>query len=507
MRITTKRTRFAAGIFLFGLTLVNALTAATSTRPNILFIMADDHGRQAISAYGSKTIQTPNLDRLAGEGMRFTEALATNAICSPSRAVLLTGKYNHLCGVAKLSEHFDGTQQTFPKLLQQAGYQTAIVGKWHLWSEPTGFDYYCVAPANGGRYYDPELKETGHVWGDGNKGGEVHPGYMTDVITDVSLAWLKKRDTSKPFCLMIHHKAPHAPHDPAPRHKDLFKGTVFPEPANLLDEYQGRAPEAIADKLVWSRMVQANPMDINTPDVKVKPLFTGNRTHDTRLAYQAYMRGYLSLVATLDEDVGRVLDYLEQSGLAANTIVIYTSDNGFFEGEHGFFNKMWMYEEALHLPLIIHLPGVKSASTNSNMVSMLDVAPTILDLAGVSVPADMQGVSMKPLLLKQPVQWRDAFYYHYYGAAGATEANWIASHEILGVRTKDRKLVYYPKVQDAPFWEYFDLTKDPTEMHNLYHDAAYQEEIRQATNQLHQLMVQYRDEQALTYLDKPASRP
>ncbi len=468
--------------------------AALAGRPNIVVIMADDHGRQAISCYGSTLVRTPNIDRLAREGMRFGNAMANNSICSPSRATMLTGKYNHLCGVRKLDDHFDGTQQTFPKLLQQAGYQTAIVGKWHLFSQPTGFDFYSVLPGHG-RYYDCPLKETGQPWGDdGNRGGVVHPGYLTDVITDVALDWLGRRRPDRPFCLLIHHKAPHSPHDPAPRHKDLFKDTVFPEPSNLLDDYKGRAPEPVADAISWSRLVQ-NP----EPQYQYfKREFTGDIAHDTRFAYQAYLRNYLRLVTTLDENVGRVLDYLDKSGLAKSTIVVYTSDNGYFLGEHGFYNKMWMYEEGFHIPLIVRMPGGRSGTVNEDMVSMLDLAPTVLDLAGGNVPTDIQGGSVKPLLAGTSTVWRDAFYYHYYGVAGRPDSrNWIGYHEIMGVRTKTAKLVYYPDWKDGPFWEFFDLAQDPHEMANLYHDPQRQEEVRACKGKLRELADRYKDPDAV----------
>jgi arylsulfatase A-like enzyme len=475
-----------------------AVPTLNQSRPNIVYIMADDHSPEAISCYGSKLIQTPNIDRIAKSGMRFTHAFANNSICSPSRAVLLTGKYNHLCGVEKLNDHFDGSQQTFPKLLQGAGYQTAIVGKWHLWSQPTGFDYYCVAPGNGGRYYNPLLKETGQPWGDGNSGGELHKGYMTDVITDVSLDWLKHRDPSKPFCLMIHHKATHEPYDAAPRYKDLYSNTTFAEPETLQDKYQGRAPELVAGQLAWSRLVQHPGFS------SVKKQFNGNRDHDTQLMYQALARGYLRLAAALDENVGRVLDYLDQSGLSSNTIVIYAADNGFFLGEHGFYNKMWMYEDGFHIPLIIRQPGSQAATTNDEIVSMLDVAPTILDLCGVKVPADIQGVSMKPLLASTgTVPWRDSLYYHYYGVNASPANNWIASPngEVIGIRTKTAKLIFYPKWKGGPFWELFDLAKDPLEMHNLYREPASQGEVISLKGQLHALAEKYRDTNTVKVLD------
>ena len=479
-----------------------AVRAADTPRPNIVIILADDHGRQAVGCYGSPFLKTPHIDRLAREGVRFTQAMACNSICSPSRATLITGKYNHLSGVQKLDGHFDGSQQTFPKLLQQAGYQTAIVGKWHLFTEPTGFDFYSVLPGHG-RYVDSPLKETGHPWGDnGNQGGMVHPGYLTDVITDVSLDWLKRRAPGKPFCLMIHHKAPHSPHVPSPRHKDLFKDVVFPSPPNLLDDYKGRAPSLVSDQLIWSRLLQQCEPQYQP----IKQQFTGDRAHDTRLMYQEYVRNYLRLVVALDENVGRVLDYLDQSGLAANTVVIYTSDNGYFLGEHGFYNKMWMYEESLHLPLLIRVPpgwgGVKAGSVNHELVAMIDMAPTVLDLAGVNVPPDIQGQSLVPLLAGKTEGWRQAFYYHYYGIMGPPrDDNWIAFHEILGVRTKTSKLVCYPTWKGGPFWEFFDLAKDPREMKNLHAEPSQQPRVTEMKQRLRALAKQYQDTEAAAILD------
>ena len=487
-----------ARFFLVVATLATAVDLSAGT-PNIVFIMADDHGRQATSCYGGAFIETPHIDRLAHEGIRFTHAMAGNSICSPSRAMLLTGKYNHLCGVCKLEEHFDGSQQTFPKLLQQAGYQTAIVGKWHLFTEPTGFDYYCVAPGNGGRYADPLLKEKGQPWLDGNTGGTLHKGYMTDIITDVALEWLKRRDAAKPFCLMIHHKAPHSPHIPSPRHKDLFKDRIFPEPSNLLDDYAGRAPEPVAGQLAWSRLLQQDEPQYQP----IKKQFTGDTAHDTCLMYQEYLRNYLRLIAALDENVGRVLDHLDKTGLAENTVVIYTSDNGYFLGEHGFYNKMWMYEEGFSIPMLIRMPGAQVGAVNQQFVSILDIAPTLLDLAGADIPADIQGCSMKPLLMGAPVRWRDAFYYHYYGVVGRPrDANWIAYHEIIGVRTASAKLIFYPTWKNGPFWEYFDLTQDPREMQNLYRDPQRQQEVLALKGKLRELASHYQDVAVVNTLNR-----
>ena len=432
-------------------------------------------------------MQTPSIDRLAHEGLKFTHMTSTDSLCAPARAVLITGKYGHKNGVTSIGPTFDGSQQTFPKLLQHAGYETALFGKWHLTSEPTGFDYFKVLPGQG-RYTDCPLKEKGQPWGNGNQGGVVHGGYLTDVLTDEAITWLAhKRDASKPFCLMVHHKAAHSPHDPAPRHKNLFNGKIFLEPATLLDDYKGRAPELIANQLVFSRLVLANGSDINIKgEGNIKTQFNGEQAHDTRLAYQTHMRGYLCLVAALDENVGRLLDELDRQGLSNNTIVIYTSDNGFFNGEHGFFNKMWMYEPSLHLPLLVRWPGVVQPGTiNNQLVSMLDLAPTLVDLVGAPLPADMQGLSFRLLLTGQSPAWRDAIYYHYYEQFNVPEN--------YGVRTARYKLIHYPNLKGAPYWELFDLEHDPAEMHNIYTEPESKELVAQLKLRLQQLQQQYGD--------------
>ncbi len=437
------------------LSLPGAARAKAGSRPNILFIMADDHTRAAMSCYGGKTIRTPNLDRLAREGMLFEHMTVTNSLCAPSRAVLLTGKYSHKNGFRKNGDSFDGSQQTFPKLLQEAGYETAIVGKWHLKTEPTGFDHYLVMPAQG-RYFNCPLKAKGEVWQDGAKGGKVHEGYLTDVIGEQSIRWLQSRESDKPFCLMVHHKAPHGPHEPAPRHEGLFENDVIPEPQTLLDDYRGRAPEHIADTLGSSRMAICRYPQYEKEIAR----YADDREKATRHMYQTYMKGYLRLVAALDESVGRLLDYLDESGLSENTMVVYTSDNGFFNGEHGFFNKMWMYEPSLRPPLLIRYPGVvRPGSVNGELVSMLDMASTFLEVAGAAPPGDMQGASLCPLLHGEHAAWRDAVYYHYYEQYDVPEN--------YGVRTKTHKLVHYPALAAGPQWELFDLREDPHELHNL----------------------------------------
>ena len=451
-------------------------------QPNILFIMADDHCLQAMGCYGSKTMKTPHLDRLAQQGMRFTHMTATNSLCAPSRAVLLTGKYSHINGLRSNGIEFDGSQQTFPKLLKEVGYETAIVGKWHLKTEPQGFDYYNVMPGQG-RFIDCPLKEKGKPWTDGGKGGTVHKGYLTDVISNISIDWLDNhRNRQKPFCLMVHHKAPHGPHDPAPRHRALFKDETIPEPPTLLDDYSGRAPETIQGKLQSSRMAICRYPQYREEIAR----FKGDHAKATRHMYQAFMKGYLRLVASLDENVGRLLDHLDQSGLSRNTVVIYTSDNGFFNGEHGFFNKMWMYEPSLHMPLLVRHPGLaKQGSKCDELISMVDMAPTILDLAGARIPKDMQGASIKPLLQGKNSTWRDAVYYHYYKAYNVPEQ--------YGVRTRTHKLVYYPKLDEKHRWELFDLQKDPQEMHNLHNMAEHRQIAMELRATFRSLIRQYRD--------------
>jgi len=473
-------------------------------RLNFVYIMADDHGRQATSCYGGRLLQTPNIDRIAREGVLFNHAFACNSICSPSRATLLTGKYNHLCGVRKLSESFDRSQQTFPKLLRQAGYQTAIVGKWHLATEPAGFDFFSVLPGQGS-YVDPRFKESGQPWGRGERGGVLKHGYVTDLITDAAISWLSNRASAKPFCIMVHHKAPHSPHRPAARHLDLFKDKVFPEPPTLLDDYNDRAPEPVAKQLAWSRLVQqAEPQYAPTLQKLI-----GDRTQDTRVVYQEYVRNYLRLVVALDENVGRLLDFLDHSGLATNTVVIYTSDNGYFLGEHGFYNKMWMYEESIRLPLVIRMPpGLRTlppGSTSDALVGMLDIAPTILDLAALAVPADVQGRSLRPILQGNTAGWRNAFYYHYYGTiAPPRDDNWIAWHEILGVRTRTSKLVFYPTWKHGPFWEYFDLQADPHETNNLCNAASARKPPAEVKALLRSLAAEYKDTEAVALIDGSA---
>jgi len=470
---------------------------------NILFIMSDDHAFQAISAYDDRLIQTPNIDRLAQGGMRFDSCFCTNSICAPSRAVILTGKHSHLNGVRDNAVSFDGSQQTFPKLLQGAGYQTAMIGKWHLKSEPTGFDYWNVLPGQG-HYYNPDLIEMGEK--------KQVTGYVTDIVTDIALDFLEyKRDESRPFLLMLHHKAPHRAWHPAARHLTIFDETEFPEPATLFDDYTTRSAAAreqemtLRDhmRLEYDLKMGPPPQRLNEEQKaaweaayssKIAAFKSDNPEGDdlVRWKYQRYMQDYLGCIAAVDENIGRVLDYLEKSGLAENTLVIYTSDQGFYLGEHGWFDKRFMYEESLRMPMLARLPGVIPAgSVNGDLVSNLDFAPTFLDLAGMPAPQDMQGESLLPLLQgKIHPNWRESVYYHYYEYPAV---HMTKRHN--GVRTQRYKLMHF--YHDIDAWELYDLKKDPQELLNVYADPNYAEIGEDLKSEMTRLQELYRDPDSL----------
>jgi arylsulfatase A-like enzyme len=447
-------------------------SSLAADRPNILFIMTDDHAAHAMSCYGSRINQTPHLDRIAREGMRFTNCFVTNSICTPSRATILTGKYSHKNGVSVFNR-FDGSQTTFPKLLQQAGYQTAVIGKWHLFSDPTGFDYWNILPGQG-LYHDPELIEMGQK--------KKHKGYATDVITDLSLDWLKRRDPKKPFCLLYHHKAPHREWSPDEKHAELFENDDRPVPDNFFDDYAGRSPAAAEATMRVGR-------DMTKRDLKRSPPPGLAERERALWNYQRYIKDYLRCVASVDDNVGRMLEYLDREGLAKNTIVIYTSDQGFFLGEHGWYDKRFMYEESLRMPLLVRYPpSIKPGATSEKMVLNIDFAPTLLELAGIAPPAEMQGRSFKSLLEGQPApsDWRTSMYYRYY--------HYPAHHRVqphYGVRTERHKLIYFPL---AKFWELFDLEIDPREMHNVYADAKYADVARKLKSELTRLKAHYGDD-------------
>ena len=393
------------GIAAAALTLPPWINACVSNRqqPNILFIMSDDHAANAISCYDSwlaGILKTPNIDRIANEGALLKKVFCTNSICTPSRASILTGQYGHLNGVRTLDDTFNRDQKHVAKDLQNSGYETAVIGKWHLHTEPSGFDYYNVLP-NQGRYFDPILKEKGKPWKDRKKGGQVYPGYVTDVITDQTIKWLKNRRNEKPFFLMCHHKAPHGLWELAPRHVDLYKGIDIPEPLGFWENQDHRSP---GSKGYGSNLFKLGQRMSRGSAGKEWPTGKLNidgmsRDEIKKAAYQKYMKDYLRCVAAIDENVGRLLEYLDQSGLAENTVVIYTSDQGQFLGEHDYYDKRWMYEESMKMPFVIRYPReIKPGTVNENLITNNDFAPTFLDLAGSSKSEYMQGQSFRSIL-------------------------------------------------------------------------------------------------------------
>lgn len=491
--------------FLAAIVSAFAQPAHAADRPNIVFLFSDDHAYQAISAYGDerKLLETPHIDRIAKGGMRFDRCLVTNSICGPSRACILTGKYSHKNGFYNNSNSkFDGSQVTFPKLLQSAGYQTAVIGKWHLMSDPTGFDEWHILPGQG-IYYNPPMIHNGKK--------VKHEGYTTDLITDFSLEWLKKRDPSKPFLLMCQHKAPHREWSPALRHLGHNADKPFAEPANLFDSYANRGLAVRDQDMTIERTFTETDAKFNAPgsltpeqkkqwDAYYEPRnkeYLDNKLSGSDLVrwrYQRYMHDYLGCIKAVDEGVGRVLDYLEEAGLADNTIVVYSSDQGFFLGEHGWFDKRWIFEESVRTPLVIRWPGVtKPGQVCSELVSNVDFAETFLDAAGVEVPKEMQGASLVPILKGQtPADWRKSFYYHYYEYPVPHR---VRPHE--GVITDQFKLVrvYAP---EEPYFELYDRKSDPAEMKSVYNDPAYAETVKMMTAELAKLRAQ---------LDVPAETP
>lgn len=408
--------------------LLVVLALAAPERPNILFVFTDDHASHAIGAYGSKINKTPNMDRLAREGMLFRNCFCTNSLCGPSRAVILTGKHSHLNGFIDNGSVFDGSQQHLGKLFTAAGYQTAMIGKWHLQSDPTGFQTWSILAAAGGQgtYYNPAFKT--------DKGPLATTGYVTDIVTDMALDFLKKRDEKKPFLLMYQHKAPHRAWQPGPNQLGLYRDKDIPEPATLFDDHAGLASPASKQEMTIERHLTPHDLKLVPPggglnkeqlakwnaaykeenEAFAKARLTGKEL--VRWKYQRYIKDYLRCVAGVDDNLGRVLKHLDDTGLAKNTIVVYSSDQGFFLGDRGWYDKRWMYEESLRMPLIIRWPGVvKAGSENRDLVQNLDFAQTLLDATGIKAPEDMQGVSFKPLLEgKTPADWRKSIYYHYH---------------------------------------------------------------------------------------------
>lgn len=454
---------------------------AKSDRPNILYIMSDDHAAHAISAYGSRINETPNIDRIANEGMRLDNCFCTNSICTPSRATILTGLYSHKNDVRTLSDKFDSSREHVAKMLQRAGYQTAIIGKWHLGHgeghDPTGFDYWSVVPGQG-LYHSPVFIEMGRR--------KTIPGYATDIITDLSLEWLKQRDPDRPFFLMVHHKAPHRPWQPDAKHAHLYEDVEIPEPPTFYDDYSNRAAAAAAAEMRIDR-------DMTFTDLKEDPPEGLTPLERKRWNYQRYIKDYLRCVASIDDNVGRILDYLDAEGLTENTVVIYTSDQGFFLGDHGWYDKRFFYEESLRMPFLIRYPKEIAPGTSSDAIIINpDFAPLFLDYAGLPAPDWMQGRSFRSILQgSTPDDWRESMYYRYYMHGG--EHNVYAHY---GVRTRRYKLIYYYKDDPGPReWELFDLEKDPYEMRNVVNEPEYAEIVEQLKAELHRLRVLYEDDE------------
>ena len=498
----------------------------TTNKPNIIFIMSDDHAMNAISSYGNSINRTPNIDRIADEGIRFDQSFCTNAICAPSRAVLLTGKYSHINGHINNSVSFDGSQQTFPKLLQQHNYQTALIGKWHLKSEPTGFDYWNILPGQGS-YYNPDFIEMGIK--------KIYEGYVTDLITDFTIDWLNKRDTTKPFCLLMHHKAPHRTWMPKLDHINTFDSVDIPVPPTFFDDYKTRSTAAKTQKMsIWKdmylgydlkltkalhsteiindlgnwsfkRMNQKQRSTWDSAYLEKNNAYHRNPPKGKDLAYwkyRRYMQDYLGTIESVDESVGEILDYLDKNGLAENTIIIYTSDQGFYLGEHGWFDKRFMYEESLKMPLLIRYPKeIAKGKVSDEMVMNLDFAPTFLDYAAVQIPSDMQGESMRQLLKGETaVDWRNEIYYHYYEYPKG-------GHDVkrhYGIRTQNYKLIHY--YYDIDEWELFDLKNDPHELNNLYNDQEYSDIVSDLKRELEALREKYKDNNQDDFLPGQTSR-
>lgn len=470
---------------------------AKSEPPNIVFIMTDDHASHAISAYGSKVNKTPNIDRLARGGMMFKNCFVVNSICTPSRAAILTGKYSHKNGVTVFNR-FDGSQWTVAKELQKAGYHTGMIGKWHLQSDPTGFDHWMVLPGQG-KYIDPDFLTP--------EGRKNIKGYATDITTDLSIEFLEKRPKGKPFFLMSHHKAPHRPFEPDEKHAKMFENVEIPYPETFNDTHGNRCPAAKEAEMTIDRhftrsdLKQKPPADLSpterqkwlaTVDGEMTVTIKGEKKtlrgdELKRWKYQHYMRDYLACVASVDDNVGRLLDYLEKSGLNKNTIVIYTSDQGFYLGDHNWYDKRFMYEESLRMPFLIRYPGrIKPGSVSDKMILNVDFASTFLDYAGLKAPADVQGRSIVPLLKGEtPRDWRTSMYYRYYHYPGdhRVQPHW-------GVRTERHKLIYFNKLD---CWELFDLEKDPHELNSVYNQPEYQKVQDQLKKELTRLRTDLDD--------------
>lgn len=513
------------GVLLGALLLAAAGPARADERPNIIFVFTDDHAQHALSAYGSVINETPHMDRLAAEGMLFRDVFVGNSICAPSRATLLTGKHSHQNGQLTNRDRFDGSQMTFPKLLQEAGYATAMIGKWHLRSDPTGFDHWDILPGQG-NYYNPDFLTP--------EGRHQVTGYVTDIITDKCLEWLEEgRDPDKPFLLMYHHKAPHREWMPGPDHLTLYQDVEIPEPPTLFDDYEGRGTAAREQEMEIGRHMFLG-YDLKVPpdehsSQREHQMWRNNDYHRMndqqraawdaaygpenqafreanlegkellRWKYQRYIKDYLRTIASVDDNLGRLMAYLEASDLADNTIVIYASDQGFYLGDHGWYDKRFIYEPSLRTPMIVRWPGVTDGDQTTDMVSNLDWAPTMLEMAGVAPPEAMQGRSLVPLLHGEtPDDWRQSVYYHYYEFPAVHMVN-----RHYGARTARYKIVHFYQLEE---WELYDLEADPHELTSVYDDPAYAEVRAEMKSELRRLQAYYQDEEPYASPDRIAQR-
>jgi arylsulfatase A-like enzyme len=493
-------------IFIAGAMLATSVfgTSVFAEKPNILFIFSDDHAAQSISAYGinhlTKLAPTPNIDRIAEEGVLFKNNFCTNSICAPSRACVLTGKHSHINGQRGNGGQFDGSQSTFPKLLQQAGYQTALFGKWHLKSNPTGFDQWMVYPDQGS-YYNPKFITP--------TGTNQLEGYSVELVTDLSLNWLKEnKDSDKPFLLMCQYKAPHRWWMPGPNYLNKFDEVTFPEPDTLFDDYRGRTSSAAKHKMgVGKNLAMGRDLKVSTKPVNKSGPLTPEQLarwnaaygpknqvfQDAKLKgkelvrwkYQRYIKDYLRCVAAVDDNVGRLLAYLEESGLDENTIVVYSTDQGFYLGEHGWFDKRWMYEESFREPLMMRWKGrIKPGTQVTQLTQNIDYAPTFLEAAGIAIPEDIQGESLLPLLNDSKTEWRKSIYYHYYADGG----HGVSKH--YGVRNERYKLIHF---YGSDEWELFDLKTDPHEMKSEYDNPEYKTVRARMHKELDRLRAKYKN--------------
>jgi arylsulfatase A-like enzyme len=474
-------------------------SARAAQRPNIVFIFSDDHAQHAISAYGSRVARTPHIDRLAREGTRFRNSFVVNSICTPSRATLLTGQYSHLNGVPVFNR-FDGSRDHVAKRLQAGGYHTGMIGKWHLGSDPTGFDRWIVLPGQGA-YWNPDFLVEGRRL--------TIRGHCTEITTELGIEFIRTRPQDKPFFLMLHHKAPHRSWEPDERNKALFKDKVFPEPETLWDDYATRPGALPANQQTIARDLTRRDLKLEPPEgldsrarnqwLNAKPdevtvdgkTLTGREL--VKWKYQRYMQDYLACAQGVDDSVGKILDYLDEAGLSGNTIVFYSSDNGWYLGDLGLYDKRFMYEPGLNIPLLARGPGIKAGNVPEELVCNIDLAPTFLDLAGLPIPDSMQGRSLAPLLRgESPADWRQSIYYRYYHDPGHHNT---AAH--LGVRTRAHKLIHYWK---SGTYEMYDLVNDPNEQRNLLYsqEDAAKPEIAAKFNELKaeiaRLQEQYKDD-------------